>query len=113
MDCLFCKIARHQVPAKLAFEDDEMLAFHDIVPQAPLHILLIPKQHIATVNNASEEDGALLGRLILKARQLAMTQFGEDAGYRLVMNVNPQGGQAVYHIHLHLLAGRQMNWPPG
>lgn len=113
MDCLFCKIAQQQIPANVVYEDTDMMAFHDIAPQAPTHILLIPKIHIATINDASEKDAAILGRLILKAQQLAIEQFGDRAGYRLVFNVNPEGGQAVYHIHLHLLAGRQMTWPPG
>lgn len=108
MDCLFCKIADHTIPAQIAFEEPDMLAFYDIAPQAPTHILVIPKQHIATINAASEEQALLLGRMILSARKWAVTQFGEEAGYRLVFNVNPEGGQAVYHIHLHLLAGRQM-----
>ena len=113
MECLFCKIAQHQSPATVRYEDAEMRAFHDIAPQAPTHILLLPKLHIATINDVREEHSALLGRLILKAQQLAIGQFGEEAGYRLVFNVNPEGGQAVYHIHLHLLGGRQMTWPPG
>ena len=113
MDCLFCKIAQHQIPATVIYEDAEMMAFHDIAPQAPTHILLIPKIHIATINDVHEEHSALLGRLILKANQLAIVQFGEEAGYRLVFNLNKEGGQAVYLIHLHLLGGRQMTWPPG
>ena len=89
------------------------MAFDSIESQAPTHILVIPKKHIATISDASEEDGAILGRLILKARELAIAQYGDDAGYRLVFNVNQQGGQTVYHVHLHLLSGRQMIWPPG
>ena len=113
MDCVFCKIGEHQIPAEIMYEDDEIMAFHDNAPQAPMHVLIIPKTHIATINDTTEEHQTLLGRLILKAQQLARTEFGEKAGYRLVFNVNPQGGQAVYHIHLHLLSGRQMTWPPG
>ncbi len=113
MDCIFCKIVQQQLPANVVYEDADMMAFHSIAPQAPVHILLIPKIHIATINDASEEDGIILGRLILKARELAIAQNGDDAGYRLVFNVNQQGGQTVYHVHLHLLGGRQMAWPPG
>ena len=113
MDCLFCKIAQHQIPAKIVYEDDDILAFHDIAPQAPTHLLLIPKIHIATLNDAHAEHQALFGRMILKARELALIEYGVEAGYRLVLNVNQQGGQAVYHVHLHLLGGRQMTWPPG
>lgn len=113
MDCLFCKIAQHQVPADVIYEDAEIMAFHDVSPKAPMHILLIPKVHITTMNDATEKDTAVLGRLLLKARDIAMDQHGDDAGYRLVFNVNPQGGQTVYHIHLHLLGGRQLTWPPG
>ena len=113
MDCIFCKIAQHQIPATVLYEDADIMAFQDSSPQAPTHTLLIPKTHIATVNDTSEKDALLLGHLILKARELAIAQYGENAGYRLVFNVNPEGGQAVYHIHLHLLAGRQMIWPAG
>ena len=113
MDCIFCKIAQHQIPAKIVYEDAEIMAFHDNAPQAPVHTLVIPKMHVATINDTTEEHQVLLGRLILKAQQLAIAEFGEQAGYRLVFNVNPLGGQAVYHIHLHLLSGRQMTWPPG
>ena len=113
MDCLFCKIAQRIIPASVVYDDAEMMAFHDIAPQAPLHILLIPKHHIDTVNHLSEIHSALLGRMVLKARELAMNELGDEAGYRLVWNVNQEGGQAVYHLHLHILGGRQMTWPPG
>ncbi|PJD92977.1 MAG: histidine triad nucleotide-binding protein [Legionella sp.] len=113
MDCLFCKIAQGQIPAQVVYEDTEMMAFRDIAPQAPIHILLIPKVHIATINDASAQHAELLGRLVIKAQQLAGELECNEAGYRLVFNVNQHGGQAVYHIHLHLLGGRQMAWPPG
>lgn len=113
MDCLFCKIAQHQLPADVVYEDGEIMAFHDVTPRAPMHILLIPKMHISTMNDVSAEHTAVLGSLLLKARDIAIAQHGDDAGYRLVFNVNPQGGQTVYHIHLHLLGGRQLTWPPG
>lgn len=113
MDCLFCKIAQKQIPANVVYEDEDIMAFHDIAPQAPTHILIIPKVHIATINEATEQDSVLLGRLVMKAQQLAIAQHCDLAGYRLIFNVNQHGGQAVYHIHLHLLGGRQMTWPPG
>ncbi|WP_058534471.1 histidine triad nucleotide-binding protein [Legionella saoudiensis] len=113
MDCLFCKIAEGAIPATVVFEDDELMAFRDLNPQAPTHLLIIPKQHISTINDAADEDQALLGRIILRAKQLAQTEGFSDSGYRLVFNVNPNGGQTVFHIHLHLLGGRRMTWPPG
>lgn len=113
MDCLFCKIANHTVKSHVVFENSELLAFEDIRPQAPHHYLIIPKQHIATVNECTEESSALLGQMVLTAQQLAQTLDIAQAGYRLVFNCNPSGGQEVYHLHLHLLGGRQMHWPPG
>lgn len=113
MNCLFCNIASGQLQAKIEHDDPEIVAFHDINPQAPTHLLIIPKRHIATIDEAKPEDEALLGRMILKAQQLARTLGFNEAGYRLVFNVNKAGGQMVYHIHLHLLGGRPMTWPPG
>lgn len=113
MNCLFCNIARGEIPATIVFEDDDIMAFRDIRPQAPTHILLIPRKHIATINDTMDEDEQLLGKMILRARKLAQHEGLSDAGYRLVFNVNSGGGQEVYHIHLHLLGGRQMTWPPG
>ncbi|QMT58897.1 histidine triad nucleotide-binding protein [Legionella sp. PC997] len=113
MNCLFCKIAQGAIPASVVFEDDEIMAFHDLNPQAPKHLLIIPKQHIATLNDASDENQALLGKMILGAKKIAQTEGISDAGYRLVLNINPDGGQTVFHIHLHLLGGRRMTWPPG
>lgn len=113
MDCLFCKIASGEIPAKTVFEDSELVAFHDINPQAPTHILIIPRQHFATLNDTDSKDEPLLGRMVLTAKRLAQLQHLDEAGYRLVFNVNSGGGQEVYHIHLHLLGGRQMKWPPG
>ncbi|WP_133136512.1 histidine triad nucleotide-binding protein [Legionella rowbothamii] len=113
MDCLFCKIAEGAIPATVVFEDDELMAFRDLHPQAPTHLLIIPKQHIATINDATDENQALLGKMILRAKQLAQAEGFSDSGYRLVFNVNPHGGQTVFHIHLHLLGGRCMTWPPG
>lgn len=113
MDCLFCKIIKREVPAEIVFEDDETLAFRDINPKAPTHVLIIPKKHIATMNDIEEEDLVAVGRLHYTAAQLAREKgFAED-GYRVVMNCNEQGGQTVYHIHLHLMGGRQFTWPAG
>jgi histidine triad (HIT) family protein len=110
---IFDRIIRREIPADIVYEDDQVLAFRDIAPAAPTHVLFIPKKRIATLNDASDADAALLGRLVLAAAQWAKQQgFAED-GYRVVMNCNEKGGQTVYHIHLHLLAGRQMHWPPG
>lgn len=113
MNCLFCKIAQGAIPASVVYEDNEIMAFHDLNPQAPKHLLIIPKQHIATLNEASDVNQALLGKMILGAKKIAQTEGISDAGYRLVFNINPDGGQTVYHIHLHLLGGRHMTWPPG
>ena len=110
-DCLFCKIVHGDIPSKKAYEDDSVFAFHDINPQAPTHILIIPKHHIATLNDV--DNTLLLGKLMRTAQQLAIEHGVADDGYRVVMNCNPKGGQEVYHIHLHLLGGRQMHWPPG
>ncbi len=113
MSCLFCKIVLGEIPARVIYEDADIMAFLDIVPQAPTHILLIPKKHIATINDIAPQDEDLLRKLIIKAREIARLQQLEQSGYRLVFNVNADGGQTVYHIHLHLLGGRQMTWPPG
>lgn len=113
MDCLFCKIIEKKIPSKPVYEDDKLLAFHDINPKAPTHILIIPKKHIATIDELSSEDAVLTGDIILAAKQIAKEQGLSEKGYRLVFNVNNAGGQEVYHIHLHLLGGRQMTWPPG
>ena len=113
MPTLFAKIIRREIPADIVHEDDEVLAFRDINPQAPVHVLFIPKRPIATLNDLGEVDAALVGKLVLAAARWAKQQgFAED-GYRLVMNCNRDGGQTVFHIHLHLLAGRALQWPPG
>lgn len=113
MNCLFCKIAQGEIATPKIFENEELLAFKDINPQAPTHILVIPKKHISTINEASDEDAGLLGSMLLKAKHIAKEQGLDEQGYRLVFNVNNHGGQTVYHIHLHILGGRQMTWPPG
>ena len=112
-DCLFCKMVSGEIEPDVVFEDDDVLAFNDIQPQAPTHILVIPKRHIATLNDAGASDTALLGKLSTVAAGLAAQHGFADDGYRVVMNCNRDGGQAVYHIHLHLLGGRQLQWPPG
>ncbi len=112
-DTLFGKIIRREIPADIVYEDDDVLAFRDINPQAPVHVLFIPKRAIATLNDATSRDAELIGKLVLAAAAWAKKQGLADNGYRLVMNCNTHGGQTVFHIHVHLLAGRQMTWPPG
>lgn len=113
MDCLFCKIVDHTLNSNIVYEDNDLIAFDDIHPQAPIHKLIIPKRHIATVNDLTATDANLVGQMVLLAKQLAQNLEIAEDGYRLVLNCNKQGGQEVYHLHLHLLAGRQMSWPPG
>ena len=112
-DCLFCKIVNGDIPAEKVYEDDTVLAFNDINGQAPTHVLIIPKKHITTMNDLQDDDLALSGKLMHVAAGIAKEQGFAEAGYRVVMNCNQDGGQAVYHIHLHLLGGRPMAWPPG
>jgi histidine triad (HIT) family protein len=113
MDCLFCRVANGELPTEIIYEDDDILAFRDINPQAPTHALVIPKRHIDSINHATPDDAELLGRMVLAAKEVAAQEGLHDAGYRLVFNINNHGGQTVYHIHLHVLGGRQMTWPPG
>ena len=113
MDCIFCKIAAGTLPAKLVHEDEEVVAFRDLNPQAPVHVLVIPRRHIATVNDLQAADAELVGKLFLVAQKVARAEVVAEPGYRLVMNTNAQAGQSVFHIHLHLLGGRPMGWPPG
>jgi histidine triad (HIT) family protein len=112
-DCLFCKIVNKQIPSEIVFENEKVLAFKDIDPQAPVHILIIPKVHITTINDLEESHKELVAEIFLTAKNLAKEMNIAEDGYRTVLNCNKEGGQAVYHIHLHLLGGRQMNWPPG
>lgn len=112
-DCIFCKIANHEVNARIVFENDRVVAFHDLFPAAPAHLLVIPKQHYATLNDVPASEAALLGELMTTATQLARENGFDEDGYRVVMNCNGNGGQSVYHIHLHVLAGRKLSWPPG
>jgi len=111
--CLFCKIANKEIPAKVAYEDEELFAFHDINPQAPIHILLIPKRHITGISDATAEAAMLIGSLMLAARQVAETAGVPHSGYRLVINNGPNAGQSVFHLHVHILGGRMLGWPPG
>ncbi len=113
VDCIFCKIAAKQVPAKIAFENAHLLAFHDIHPMAPVHLQIIPKRHIARVSELDKENAEIIGQLVLTANKLAAEMGVAEPGYRLVINCNPAAGQSVYHLHLHLLGGRSMSWPPG
>lgn len=112
-DCLFCKIRDGEIPADIVYEDDDVLAFRDVNPQAPAHVLVIPRKHVATVNELQSEDARLMGRLMLAAQQIAADEGIAEDGYRLVINCNAGAGQTVFHIHLHILGGRNMNWPPG
>lgn len=112
-DDLFLKIIDREIPADIVHEDDELLAFRDIDPQAPVHVLVVPKRRIATLNELDEGDAALVGRMVLAAKKIAAEEGLAEDGYRLVFNCNDKGGQSVFHIHLHLLGGRQMKWPPG
>ncbi|MDD3575881.1 MAG: histidine triad nucleotide-binding protein [Halothiobacillus sp.] len=112
-ETIFSKIIRREIPADIVFENDRVLAFRDINPQAPVHILIIPKKTIPTLNDIQAEDAPLLGELFVVAAQLAAEEGIAEAGYRTVFNCRDHGGQEVYHLHLHLLGGRQMTWPPG
>jgi histidine triad (HIT) family protein len=113
MGCTFCDIVEKRRPSTPVYEDERIYAFRDINPQAPSHILVIPKKHVSTVNDLGEEDAKLVGKLVLKARDLAREEGAAEKGYRLVMNCNPWGGQSVYHVHFHLLSGRALRSPLG
>ena len=113
MTTLFSKIIRREIPADIVFEDDDVLGFRDVNPQAPTHVLFIPKRPVATLNDLASDDAERVGKLVLAAAAFAKKEGVADNGYRIVMNCNDDGGQSVYHIHLHLLAGRRMGWPPG
>jgi histidine triad (HIT) family protein len=112
-NCLFCQIIKNKVAAKIIYADEHIHAFHDIAPQAPVHVLIIPNKHIATLNDFTDEENILLGHMLLCARNIARQLNVADDGYRLNINCNRHGGQTVYHTHLHLLAGRSFSWPPG
>ncbi len=112
-DCPFCKMVSGEINVDTLYEDEQVLAFRDINPQAPLHALIIPKTHLSTLNDVTQEQAPLLGRMMHTAVKLAAQEGYDERGYRCVINCNAEAGQSVFHIHLHLLAGRPMHWPPG
>ena len=112
-DCIFCKIAAGEIPSRKVYEDEEMFVFHDIQPVAPVHFLIIPREHVASLDAAHDGHRDLLGAMLLTARDVARAEGIADGGYRTVLNVGADGGQSVHHIHLHLMGGRSLAWPPG
>ena len=113
MDCLFCKISDKEIPATLVFENERVVAFEDIHPQAPTHVQIIPRKHIATTLDLTAEDRLLVGEIFEVAAEIARERGIAEDGFRLVVNTNPAAGQSVYHLHLHLIGGRRLGWPPG
>jgi histidine triad (HIT) family protein len=113
MDCLFCRIIERKIPASIVYEDDRVLAFNDINPQAPTHVLVIPRRHIASLNDLGPEDDGIVGELVRRAAAIASERGVAASGFRTVFNTNRDAGQTVFHIHLHLLGGRSLAWPPG
>ena len=113
MPCLFCQIAEGKIPARIVHQDEHVVAFHDINPGAPTHVLVVPKRHITSINDIAEGDDALIGRLVRTARDLAREHGLADRGFRLVFNAGDDAGYSVHHIHLHLVGGRKLGWPPG
>jgi histidine triad (HIT) family protein len=111
--CIFCRIIERRGPSRIVFEDDEVVAFEDAHPQAPVHILILPRKHLTSLNHATPDDAPLLGRLFMVAAQLAREQGLESKGYRTVINTGSWAGQSIFHLHLHLLGGRVFRWPPG
>ena len=112
-DCIFCKIAAGEIPGDIVYQDDDVLAFRDLNPQAPTHVLVIPRKHIETLHHAEHDDAELMGKLFLAAQQVAEVDGIVDSGYRTVMNCGAGAGQSVFHVHLHVLGGRSLGWPPG
>lgn len=112
-DCIFCKIVSGDIPGDIVYQNDDVLAFRDLSPKAPVHVLIIPKRHISTINELQPTDAELLGNMYLAAKEIARQEGMDESGYRCVMNCNDDGGQTVHHIHLHVLGKRQMTWPPG
>ncbi|MGE4357154.1 MAG: histidine triad nucleotide-binding protein [Candidatus Omnitrophota bacterium] len=112
-DCIFCKIINREISASIVYSDKEIIAFNDINPQAPVHIIIIPRKHIEKISDITEGDSELMGKLVLVAQRLAKEKNISDSGYRLVFNCNRDAGQTIFHIHLHLLGGRKFSWPPG
>ena len=113
MDCLFCKIIEREIPGAIVYEDDRVIAFNDIKPQAPTHVLVVPKRHIESLNELQPGDDQIVGELIRRAAAIAKERGVSAGGFRTVFNTNRDGGQTVFHIHVHLLGGRRMQWPPG
>lgn len=113
MTCLFCQIANKEIPANICYEDDDVIVFDDIDPKAPCHKLIIPRKHIANLNALSEADYSLMGKILHVAQKIAQQVGHDQTGYRVVTNCNDEGGQTVFHLHFHLLSGRQLHWPPG
>jgi len=113
MDCIFCKIIKKELPADIVYQDEDIIAFNDRHPRAPIHQLIVPKKHIPTLNDLKEENTVLAGNMLQIARDLAKKANIAESGYRTVFNCNKDGGQEVYHLHLHLLGGRTLQWPPG
>ena len=112
MSCLFCRIATHEIPASIVYEDDRLVAFDDINPQAPMHVLVVPKRHVATLNDLTVEDEGLIGVMVRRAAAIATDRGLAGRGYRTVFNCNAEAGQTVFHLHLHVIGGRPMGWPP-
>ena len=112
-DCLFCKIIERKIPASIVYEDDRVIAFNDINPQGPTHVLVVPKRHIASLNDLMPDDDAMMGEVVRRAAAIAKERGVSVGGFRTVFNTNADGGQTVFHIHLHLIGGRTMTWPPG
>lgn len=112
-DCLFCKIVSREIPCDKIYENDKLIAFRDIDPKAPTHILVIPKKHISSINELEISDQNLAGEILLAAKEIARIENIESSGYRTIFNTNNDGGQTVYHIHMHVMGGRQLHWPPG
>lgn len=113
MDCIFCKIVKGDIPAEIVYRDENVVAFRDINPQAPVHILIVPVKHIETVLDLADDEDRLVGRMILVANSLAVKEGADQKGFRMVFNCREHGGQEVYHVHLHLMGGRSFRWPPG
>jgi len=113
MDCLFCKIISGQIPGSIVYQDDRVVAFRDINAQAPMHVLIVPRRHIASLNELTAEDDGIVGEMVRRAAAIAAEHGHAERGYRTVFNCNAEAGQTVYHIHLHVLGGRRLGWPPG
>lgn len=113
MSCLFCRIIAGEIPSKKIYEDNELYAFEDINPQAPMHVLIVPRQHVATLNDLQQPNDALVGSMVRRGAAIAKERGFDASGYRTVFNCNSQAGQTVFHVHLHVLGGRNMTWPPG